>query len=248
MPRSLQRLLCKILLALIACSSISGQSFSSGRPGSDTLYRYIQLKYGLNQEIYSGTQFYEKYTRYKGDPYYPADQFYPGTITLQGITYEELNLKFDCYTHQLVLTYVDLQDRYNQLILDPNRIDSFSLGPLHFQKYALSGKNPSFFQVMKTGPVTALILWKKNVRTISFDTRYTYEFTDPTAVWLMEIGGEVHPISGRKSFFSLFPDHLQPVVKDFLKTHRINFRKPDEPSISEMIRFTAQNLERTAIE
>lgn len=247
MPPTLHRFSVSLILILFVVP-ISAQPVLTDRAERDSLYMYVQRKVGLDQVLYHGTQFFERYARFKGSPYYPDDHFYNGGVTLCGTTYQDLSLKYDCFTQKLILEYTDLQKRYNQIYLDLGKMDSFRLGSFVFHKCMLPGEAPGFYQVSKTGQVTGYIHWRKESRTISFDNRYTHEFSDPKAVCWMRIHGKVFPITSRKSFISIFPGHLQSEAKEFLRIHRIHVKQPDYTALSEMTRFVADRIEKIVAE
>jgi hypothetical protein len=232
-----------VFVALLLAGNLPAQSILTENRERDSLFRYIQVKYGLDQELFNGTQYYQRYIQYKGDPYFPENEFYEGAVTVRGTTYEDVRLKYDCYAQHLVLEFTDFQNRYNQLNLHRGHTDAFRLGTLNFQKRSLYGEAPLFYQVLKAEDVTCFIHWETGIHTMSNDFRYTHEFTGPSGDFHLETGGNLHPFTSRKSFASLFPEPTQPAVRNYLRKNRISFKKPDPSEIQDLISFVAGQIE-----
>ena len=127
MPGSMPQILLSLYFVFFLTGSGSAQAPSSAVQGTDSLSWYIDMKYGLDQELFNGIQYYKTNVQYKGNPYFPEDVFYNGTVTLKGVRYDKVKLKYDSYSQQLILNYTDFKDRINLLILNSIHVDSFCL-------------------------------------------------------------------------------------------------------------------------
>ena len=117
MPPSLQRTLVLCILPILLGGYLEAQVSLPADPQHDSLARYIQMKYGLDQDLFNGFQYYERLLNYLGDPYLPENSFYEGSISIKGTRYDDLRLKYNSYSQSLILEYTDYQERYNQLTL-----------------------------------------------------------------------------------------------------------------------------------
>lgn len=224
-------------VALILNGHLSAQPLQPADPDTDSLSWYIQMKYGLDQELFNGFQYYERYVQYKGDPFFPENSFYMGSVTLKGIQYDDLQLKYDSYSQHLILEYTDFKNSYNQLIINSIHADSFRFGTYLFQKLSISGEEPVFYQVLNSGPVTCYVHWRKSITFLNFDSQYTYKFTAPIGKYYIKYGGRIQPFTNRKSFISIFPDSLQPEIKRYCRHERLSLRKADSSDIQQILDF-----------
>lgn len=237
MPRSILQILFSTFILLTLAGTGRAQSLSAALPDNDSLSWYINMKYGLDQELFNGLQYYKKYVQYKGDPFYPEDKFYKGSVTLKGITYDHLQLKYDCYSQQLILGYTDFKEQYNQLIINNIHIDSFSLGTYRFKNVALADNHALICQFMEAGPVSCYIHWKREIHTTHDDLRYSHEYTDPIGAFYIGYKGEIHPVDNRKTIIMIFPESFQPEIKRYIWREHFRLSKAGPGEIMDLISF-----------
>ena len=247
MPLSLHRTLLLLIIALCLSGNLSAQTSGSPDSGKDSLSAYIQKKYGLDQDMYNGFQYFKRYVNYKGDPFFPEDVFYDGSVTVRGVEYDHVRLKYNSYSQFLVLEYTDFNGRYNQLRLSSIHIDSFQLSAHRFQKLSLFGEEPLFYQVISAGTLTCYIHWAKNIHATSDDLQYTYEYTKALGNYYVSYGEEIQTFSNRKTFISIFPDPVQGEIKKFIRSQSVSFREADPDDMQKLIVYVSQ-LEETLSE
>ncbi len=239
MPGPFLKILLSTLILIVLTSSGSAQPSNRDRPEEDSLSWYIQMKYGLDQELYKGIQYYKRYMQYKGDPCFPDDHYYTGSVTLKGITYSDLQLKYDCYSQHLILGYTDFRKQYNELIINSIHIDSFSLGNYHFRNTALSDPRVLFYQVLESGPVTCFVHWNREIHTTHNDLRYPYEYTGPIGAYYIAYRDRIYSVTNRKNFVLIFPEPLQQEIKRYFRRHRLRFRDVGPDEIQDLLNFVS---------
>jgi len=206
-------------------------------PGIDSLTWYIDMKYGLDQELFNGLQYYKKYVKYKGDPFYPENKFYNGSVTLKGITYNDVQLKYNCYTQQLILGYTDFKEQYNELIINIIQVDSFRLGNYRFKNVALADHSVLVYQFMEASPVTCYIHWKREIHATHDDLRYSHEYTGPIGALYIGYRGEFHPVDNRKTIIMIFPESIQPDIKRYFRREHLRLSKAGPVEIQDLLSF-----------
>jgi len=237
MPRStLQILLCTLIVITLTGTG-RAQPLNSALPGKDSLSWYIDMKYGLDQELFNGLQYYKKYVNYKGDPFYPEGKFYKGSVTLKGITYDDVQLKYNCYTQQLILGYTDFKEQYNQLIINNIQVDSFSLGNYRFKNIALADQRVLIYQFMEAGPVNCYIHWRREIHATHDDLRYSHEYTGPIRSFFIGYRGEFHPVDNRKTIIMIFPESIQPDIKKYFRREHLRISKANPGEIQDLLSF-----------
>jgi hypothetical protein len=243
MPRTFLKILLSLFISVTLASSGSAQLSAGDLPGEDSISWYIRMKYGLDQELYNGIQYQNRNLLYKGDPCFPDDHFYEGSVTLKGITYHDLQLKYDCYSQHLILAYTDFKKQYNELIINSILVDSFSLGDYRFKNTALSGPRVLFYQVLESGPVTCFVHWKREIQSTHNDLRYLYEYTGPGGAYYIGYGGRIYPVNSRRTFTSIFPQPLQPQIRKYFRRHRFRFRDAGPVEIQSLLNFVSSHSE-----
>jgi len=240
MPPSLHRLLFLVFFSFISFGYLVAQPSGSGDPELDSLSGYIQMKYGLDQDLFNGFQYYKRFSLYKGDPFFPDDVFYNGSVSIRGMQYDQIRLKYNCYSQDLILEYTDFQERYNQLRLNTNHIDSFQLGAWYFQKLSLSGDEPLFYQLISSASLTCYIHWKKDVHATSDDLQYSHEYTRALGTYYIAYKGDIQPFSNKKTFIYIFPESIQAEIKKYFRHQRLSFREAGPGDIQKMLDFINQ--------
>ncbi len=233
-----------LFLVLALHSHAFAQAIKISIPDLDSLSGYIQMKYGLDQELFNGFQYYKRYVQYKGDPFFPEDSFYEGSLSYKGLQYDHVRLKYDCYSQNLILEYTDYNKIYDQLLLQNMYIESFWLEAYHFQKLSLIGEEPMIYQILNSGPITCYVHWKTNLTSISYNFQYTHEFSVPIGEFFIKYSGQIKPIVNKNSFISLFPESLHQEIKKYFRQQRFSFRAADLIEIQKLLIFT-NKLEAT---
>lgn len=244
MPVSCYRVLFFTFIAVLLSCQLEVQSQKSADPELDSLSGYIQTKYGLDQELYSGLLYYKRFVQYKGNPYFPEDSFYEGYVSIRGVAYENVRLKYDIFSQYLILEYTDFQERYNQLILNNIHIDSFMLGKYHFQNISMLSEKPLFYQVFSSGSVTCYIYWVKDIHSTSDDLQFSHEYTGALGTYYLSYRGAIWNFSSRNTFTSIFPESMHGEIKRYLRQQNLSFRAAGPNDIQNLIIYINQ-LENT---
>jgi len=243
MSGSILKILFSLFIVLVLTGNGSAQTSISAIPETDSLSRYIQIKYGLDQELFNGFQYYKRNVQYKGNPYFPEDAFYNGSVTLRGVRYDNVQLKYDNYSQHLILKYTDFKERINLLIINNIHVDSFCLGIYCFQKLSLSGDRVQFYQVLSSGPVACYIYWRKEIHSLNYDFQYTHEYSSPLGTYYIRYGGGIHLIANRKELMRVFPESLQPEIKRYLRQQHFRFREAGPKDIQNLLNFISSLIE-----
>lgn len=210
--------------------------------GRDSLRDFVRQALGPDQDLQNGYQYYEAYRRFKGDPYLPGDQFYGGSVTRKTREFRNLQLKYDCYAHWLVLEYVNREGAYNRFIITPDHTRSFTLGELYFRKTSLMGEPPVYYQVISEEPVTCYVHWYKELVPLSDDIRYPYEFSRPRAVIFVQYDSTISRTQSIRAFADLFPASAKASIRRYCRKNRFRFNNATPDDMHRLIHHTAVQL------
>ncbi len=107
-------------------------TFSESLPGiNPECYLYTRAGIGLsvndtlkeNQILYNGRVWRNRYYYVNEDQFFLSKEFLPGSVTISGKTFDNLELRYDIYSDQIMIPM------YNGPILQLNKemVDSFSI-------------------------------------------------------------------------------------------------------------------------
>lgn len=193
--------------------------------GQEHFASLVDRAFGLDQELVNGVQFYNRYLSYQGHPYFLDDELRPGSVTIRGRTFGNLQLRFDIYSHCLELSYVNLAGGNNRLILVPDHLDGFTLGEYRFTRMeGEPGMRGPFCQEVRTGNFTCYIGWEKEVAALNNNTSYSGQFSEPERTFLLDKDGSLERFTGRRDFVRLFPESSRKEMIRLLRRRGASFR------------------------
>lgn len=226
-----------ISIIFILSGQVNAQNHAAGT-GPGSLSEYIEKKHGLDQELINGIQFYQRNVQFRGDPCFPEDKLYPGSVTVKGTVYDNVYLKYNCYFQNIILKYTNLDGNDNLLILNNDHIDSFRLGTLCFTKKSFTAGDPLFYQVFRCGPVMLYVHWEKSSRKLNdYNRNYTNEYTKLIRRYFVTYEGQIRPVTGKKAFISILPDTLKRETKKYFKNQRLSLRSAGPSDIQQLADF-----------
>lgn len=187
------------------------------------------------QELITGGQYAEPSSLIKGDPYYASRQFERGTLKINGITYPEVPLIYDCYRDQLV-TFHPI---FNQKILiKPEKIDGFSLS--NGQMFRHFSGNESYYrhgngiyQVVGEGKAFALAKRYKTTKALRELSRFDEEYLEKGEFFILKDNVFTSVKRPSDAYMAL---GLEPkVFKKELKAKGIQFKQNPEGFLSYLV-------------
>ena len=171
-----------------------------------------------------------------GDPFCIDANWKTGSVVIDGIRFEELPLRYDITSHELILNTVDQTDTYMQIMLKKTHISEFTMNgrlfiPFHSDDPLLGRR---FCELMVDGQVSLLVLRTKNLKVTAGGVNdFYYQLT---RLMYLQIGETLLPYRGKNSLYKAFPEQA-PALKAFAKENRLRFRKLDEWDHSRMITY-----------
>lgn len=180
------------------------------------------------QELITGGQYAEASRLIQGDPYFASRQFEKGTLSINGISYPEVPLLYDCYLDQLV-TFHPI---FNQKILvKPEKIDGFVLS--NGSKFQFFSENPSYtrhsngiYQILGDGEYTALAKRYKTTKQTREMSQFDELFVEKSDFFLWKDGvfNQVSKGSQAIELLGLNPKE----TKKLLRSRNLNFKQNQE--------------------
>lgn len=232
-------ILLAVLVSLAFLMPLRGQQSSDlGSPG---YYELVDRAYGQDQELVNGMQYYNHHPRSLGNPYLLEGFVHQGSVSIRGVVYNNIWLKYDIYAQQVEVEYRTLNGADNQVVLVGDRVDNFRIGEHYFRNLSLGGEPERFYQVIGSGRMVCYIMWDKKLIPLSGDSRFIEQFTPPRRKYLLELDGVITEFQGKKDFVKLFPLEKKKEMKKLVRQNSMQFRIAS-PAQLNLFLIAASNL------
>lgn len=209
-----------ILITLHFCIPGYGQYLADSVPAA---YRNL---IPLDLEVYSGGFYVDPPPNIAGDPYFLKKGFEIGSITINGLTYHGVPLKYNIFSDNLITYHLQHGRR---ILIYPNKIQIFIIGEGSTRKFIRLENIPfdlvirnGFFELLEDGKVQLLAKRQKINNHKVEDGKYTGRFVERNYFFLYD-GSELKMVRRKKEVY----EFLDLDKKDFKKTLRrneLNFR------------------------
>lgn len=188
------------------------------------------------QVLYNGRIWRVLYKNVKGFEFLFTKDFMPGTVTIDGKTYENLDLKYDIFNDE-ILTITD-----HGIILQLNKemIEKFTLyyenKIFYFHNIKADSVNSlsGYVNVLHDGKTAFYVKYRKDILLLADDNKYDL-FSQTFKTYLLK-DNKVFPMNNRKDLATAFADK-QPEVKAFIKKNKIKVSKKTPESIVPVLIF-----------
>lgn len=195
--------------------------------------------YGLDPLLYNG-RFYTYFipSGTKGTPYFNGPDFVNGSVTLRGITYTDLPLKYDVINQQLILQYQRKDGGIKKIIISEAWLESFNLGNAHFELFTMEDSIKQIYQVIGNGSFQILYKWSIY---LNLDTKqggpHNYAFSPLVKKEFLLSENTLMPFKNNKSFVNLFNPSQQTILKKYIKSRHINVKKASDEEMTGLVSF-----------
>ena len=195
--------------------------------------------YGHDPLLYNG-RFYTYFipSSTTGTPYFNGPDFVNGSVTLRGITYTDLPLKYDVINQQLILQYQRKDGGVKKIIISEAWLEAFNLGNEHFELFTREDSIKQIYQVIGNGSFRILYDWSIY---LNLDTKqggsHNYAFSPLAKKEFLLSENTIMPFKNNKSFVSLFNPSMQSMLKKYLQHQHINVKKASDEEMTELVNF-----------
>jgi hypothetical protein len=189
-----------------------------------------------NQILYNGKVWRNLFTNVKGDQFLFSKSYLPGSLTISGKTYKNLNINFDIYNDELTTPKND----GTILQLNKEMVDSFTL-VYEFKTYSFRNTQADslpgikgFVNVLYKGKSALYVKFKKELDLLAVDDKYDL-FFQTHKIYLVK-GTTVFQVSSKSDLLKAFPED-KALLKAFLKKNRVRISKKLPDSFIPVIRY-----------
>ena len=228
----------KNLLYLYFIAFLTGYGFIGSSAFGKSFAVKITLQYPLkeNQILYKGKVWRNLFTNIKGDQFLFSKDYLPGSVTINGKSYKNLNINYDIYNDEITTP------KNNGVILQLNKemIDSFTL-VFEFKTYLFKNTQvdslmgiKGYVNVLYEGKSALYVKYKKEIDLLAVDEKYDL-FYQTHKIYLVK-KGTVYQLSGKGDLLkALQEDKAQ--IKAFMKKNRLRVSKKIPGSFIPVIRY-----------
>ncbi|MFZ4706410.1 MAG: hypothetical protein ACOYMF_10430 [Bacteroidales bacterium] len=217
-----------LLLMLIAAASLNAQNPNS----------FLDKAYGLDPFLHNGRLYaYFMPTGTEGTPFLHAPAFEIGSVTLRGVTYNDIALNYDVFNRQLVFKYKTKLGAENLITIDDAWLESFTLGNARFELLALQDTLKQIYQVMGDGPCRIIYSWSKEKLLDQNSAKEYYSFPKAKRESYILNGEKLLRYKKNRSFVMCFDRADQPLLKKYIHQSRIKLKKAPDQVIIDLVNY-----------
>jgi hypothetical protein len=236
MCKNILPFLCFIIIFWLLCPSGFSQTGEHPVSGNKQIDVDLDGPNKDNQTLFTGRVWRNTYYRVKGDQFLYSKVFMPGSVSIDGTTFRNVNLIYDIYTDEII-TYTS---NGSFLRLNKEAVDSFSIifentKRNFFRTDVDSIKGYSgFVNIIYSGKSSLYAKYKKEIELLAVENKYD-EFYQ-TQKYFIEKDSVVNPIAGRRDLLLLLGDE-KAALKSYIKKNRlfITIEKPE--TIIQVLRY-----------
>lgn len=206
---------------------------------TSSFVKCVEEHYGTSNLLVNGRTYKKQHPRASGNPYFKFDDWTKGTIYINGIAYVDELIKYDLVQNEVVLKKILVNGTSNQIVLNDNIVDSFSLQEhLFISNIIAFGTNEKrgFTEKIYDHNFQCYRNQDKRFDGVFSDRQPHGNFTSPVAVYFIKKDGVVHSISKKKDLLAQF-DAKKSAIKKFMKQNKIKLKKASKSQLSQLMKF-----------
>ena len=176
-------------------------------------------------------------TIYFSHPYWLFNEFFPGDVKYNGVTYRNVPLRFDAYLQQLV---VNTPVKRSNVCVPMHLVESFTLGGTEYAR-----RNGEFMAILFDSPRMELVEWVHiMLKEEQVDKgKVMYDFKREVKYFVLR-GGKTHEVDKLKKVLKLYPG-IRGELRRFAKQHSLNFKEHRQSSLIQMVRYADELLSQS---
>ena len=181
---------------------------------SEQVSEFFDQIYGVDQRLVSGSFYYgPQRGSIMGNAFFIDETWKKGSVSLDDITYENLDLKYDIIKNLVVLKFKSLNHSELQISLKNEEIDTFRMDNRIFVPLPVDSINNSnrFCELIVSGEINYFIQ-KRKVLQLSNGGAYDFEYQEYIQQYI-QIDDQLVPFKGWHMIYRLLPEIKQDLRK-----------------------------------
>lgn len=215
-----------ILLSLFLFSIFCYPTGAGGVELSDTIE--VQI---LN----NGRAWRNLYYKIKGDQFLYSPEFLPGSVTIEGRTFNNLKLKYDIYNDELIM----ITDNGIIIQLNKEMVEAFSMvfdNFYNFKKIEADTLNSlsGYVNVLYDGKISLYVKYRKEILQLAVENKYDM-FNQINRIYVKK-DGVISRVDSKREFLNLFKDKKQQ-LHAFIRSGKLKLSRKNPGSFQPVIEY-----------
>lgn len=189
-----------------------------------------------NNNLYNGRIWKNIYFRVKGDRFLFSKEFLPGSVTMNGKTFNNVSIRYDLYKDEILTPY------HSEGILQLNKemVDSFSIffqgETYHFTRMPEDSPDElkGYVNVIYKSSSVLCVKYLKKIDFMAVDGQFD-QFYQVSRIYLVK-GNKSYKITGKSDLMKVFAED-KVLIKNFIKKNKLTFSKDTPESFVPVIRY-----------
>jgi len=195
--------------------------------------------YGLDPRLHNGTFYsYHIPSDTKGTPYFSGPDYVQGSVTIRGIMYDHLALKYDVLNQVLIFQYQNPDGGAQHIVLSDAWLEAFNLGEIHFELFAWQDTLKQIYQVIGSGSERILYVWRTERRLDNTTGSNHFVYSPLKKKSYLLSGQSLQEYKTNKDWSRLFGAEKQPLIKKHLVQQHISVRSATDRTMTELLSYS----------
>ena len=193
------------------------------------LYHIYFNQIGQSAELYNGAEYIRNGQKANGFPFFESNDLLPGSISCQGVIYQDVQLQYDLVLDELVTNNY----AHNALIRIPReKLDSFSISGHHFLRLDAAKTNGAFTDngYYEQLTINDVPVFAKRVKKLVVPNGYEESKYVQYNTFYLKLKNGFNVVEGKNSLLDLLNDKRD-LLKKFIRANKLNFKKRPEEAI-----------------
>lgn len=175
-------------------------------------------------------------TIYMNHPYWLFDEFSPGNVVYNGLSYKNVSLRFDAYLQQLV---VNTPVKRSNVYVPMNLVEKFTLGDTEYAR-----RNGEFMAILYSTPRMELVeqVQVTMKERLVDNAKVKREFKREVKYYLLR-GGMTHEVSTLKSLIKLYPGRKK-ALKSYAKAQNLDYQTHRQSALIMTVKYIDELLQQ----
>jgi hypothetical protein len=206
----------------------------------------VDRAFGNDQFLINGIQFSNQYILVEGNPYWLDDRFRTGSLCINGLWYDHLQLRYNIYSGRLEMQYVTSEGNLNQIMTVAEHVTGFALEGQDFRRLELGTEKAAFYQIVTSG---AWVCYVRRSMDLLGGGSYELRFSLPERTYnMVRRDQETDPDSwirfhDRRTYLRALPRSRRKEFKKLLKERQFFFMQSTNREVVGMVEATLRMLE-----
>lgn len=211
--------------------------------GEFTAYAQVSTKnqdpvYGFDQLLYNGKVYYYYPLPGTAGTQYLFDTFDSlGSITVRGVTFNNINLNYDIYNQHLILKYKNDIGSQSLIEISYAWLEKASFHGSDFITLTRPNSTKRLYQVIGSGPEKILYYRSKELLVDNMKSTKNHYFTSGRKDMYVMTGGTLLLFKSNRDYIKSFNQSRQPLIKTYLHKNKINVKSASDMIMTDLINY-----------